>query len=139
MNPPNPHRTKRGFSLIQCLLFILVILIMGSVTFRLVNENKRLSLASHWGRSAEALADGALAMALEHLNSGEGEGELSTKLSTGTASARISVSQDHPEERLVVYEGVAGTLTKVRATRKYEATLGSTNGKSWSVWSVRRL
>jgi hypothetical protein len=114
-------------------------MILGAASFRMVHEGYTRTIQSHWGRAAEALADGALAMAVDHLNAGKGEAELSAKLSTGTASARISVPENHPEERLVVFEGVAATPTKVRATRRYEASLGSTDGKSWSVWSVRRL
>ena len=134
-----PETTQRGVTLAHCLLLLVIALMLGTASFRMVHEGHIRTIQSHWGRAAEALADGALAMAVDHLNAGKGEAELSAKLSTGIASAWISVPENHPEERLVVFEGVAATPTKVRATRRYEASLGSTDGKSWSVWSVRRL
>jgi hypothetical protein len=111
-------------------------MIFAAVEFRLVLTQKRLVNLSASGRNAEALADGALELALAHLDS-EGNGPLRLELATGIADARISPGTT-TEERRIDFSGVARSTEKVRAERAYTGTAYRGPDGTWKVRRIER-
>jgi len=129
---------SKGVTLPQVLLLLVIVLLLGAASFRVVHEGLVRSLQSHWGRTAEALADGALEMALVRLEAEPTETDLSAELPTGVASARIAVSET-PGEFIITYSGAVGSESKIRSRRTYEAVVGQGENGIWKVSSIRRL
>jgi hypothetical protein len=126
-----------GWTLIHCLILMALIMFLGDVSFRIVAAEKQHVLLSAWGRSAEALADGALEMALAHLESGGGPAELLEDLATGSALAAITPSPASGEYE-VHFSGTASSDTKIRMERHYRGTLFKGPDGGWKVRNVRR-
>ncbi|NUN96228.1 MAG: hypothetical protein HUU16_08625, partial [Candidatus Omnitrophica bacterium] len=61
------RRSEGGLTLIQCLLLMTLIALLGPAMFHLLDANRRLAVQAIRTRSAEALADGGLELALAHL------------------------------------------------------------------------
>ena len=131
------RNNNRGVTLPQCMLLLMIIMILGAASFRWVTAQRNLSLQSHWGRTADAIADGALEMALVHLENEGGPETLTQELSTGLATAKIEPGESTGEFR-VVYSGKVSTEKRIRSQRTYRARLTLRGGRP-TVSNVQRL
>jgi Tfp pilus assembly protein PilX len=130
---------KRGITLIQTLLFLMVIMILSMPLARIVASQRTHALRTHWGRCAEALAESALVLAAESADSATQETVLSARLSTGIAKAVLSRATDTEPTKARV-EGIAASEDSIRAVRAYEARLEKASSESeWTVVSLVRL
>ncbi len=134
----NKNSSQGGWTLFHMLALIAILCILGSLQARMVITASRLSTHSIWGRSAEALADGALEAALAHLESGGQTGHLEFPLETGRALADISPS-DATGEYTIAFAGIASTTQTVHAERHYQGTASKHTDGSWEIRSVRRV
>jgi len=129
---------ERGITLIHCLIAMATIFILAQASFWGLVTFREVSLQSHWGRTADAIADGALEMALQHLGEDANEKVLVQDLSTGLATAEIEPGDSTGEFR-VTYSGEVSTERKIRALRIYEASVSITEGETPRIRSVARV
>jgi Tfp pilus assembly protein PilX len=141
MTQSNIKRKKHsqgGWTMIYMFILLGIICILGTVQTRMVITARRLSAQSTWGRSAEALADGAMEAALAHLEAGGQAGHLDIPLETGRAVADINPGQA-TSEFTVAFAGVAASDEKAQAERHYQGTASKHADGSWGIRSVRRV
>ena len=130
--------SQGGWTLSHMLTLFTVIIILGTIQARMVVTASRLSNQTTWGRSAEALADGAMEAALAHLEAGGQAGHLEIPLETGRAVADISPAQASGEYT-VAFAGIAGTAEKSLMERHYRGTAFKSGSGSWNIHSVQRV
>ncbi len=130
--------SQDGWTLFHMLALLGIICVLGTVQTRMVITASRLSTQTNWGRSAEALADGALEAALAHLEAGGQVGHLEIPLKTGRALADITPAQASGEYT-VVFAGLAGTAEKSLAARHYQGTASKRENGSWAIRWVKRV
>lgn len=130
--------SQGGWTLFHMLTLFAVIIILGAVQARMVVTASRLSTQTNWGRSAEALADGALEAALAYLEAGGQAGHLDIPLETGRAVADISPVQASGEYT-VAFTGIVGTAEKSLTQRHYRGTAIKSGSGSWNIHSVQRV
>lgn len=133
------HRARSsqsGWTLIHCLMLLATALVISNAGFLLVKTQKDLALNAAFSRTAEALADGALEMALAHIAKGETSGTFSVDLPTGKANAEIIPASGENQFK-VKYEGVAMSEVKERGVRRYSALAEVTDSGETSVQVMR--
>lgn len=130
------RNSQGGWTLLHCLALLVILMILGAVEFRLVLTQKRLVNLAGWGRAAEALADGALELALAHLEAGN-TGPLRRDLTTGVAEAKI-IPGTSAEEYQITFRGLARSAEKNRIERAYAATAYRASDGNWKVRGIER-
>lgn len=134
----NAVKKEKGFTLIHCLLLLSVVLILGGTTMRMTLHGTRHAVMGHWGKTAEALADGALELALSELESGGDRTTLDAVIGTGVATAQILSGSDESSYR-IVFQGRVAPEERVLAGRTYEAIVLKDTAQRYRVISIRRL
>lgn len=132
------RRSEGGLTLIQCLLLMALIALLGPAMFHLLDANRRLAVQTIWNRSAEALADGGLELALAHLESGQGTGNLSAELPTGVCRAEVEPGSG-TNEYVIRFSGEALAEGKVKAERRYTATAARAEDGTWKAHGIREV
>jgi len=134
--PRQIHHWK-GFTLFQCLTLMVLLTIFGAVNCRLLITEKRLIQTTVWGRTAEALADGALEAGLAQLEIDNATPHLEIQLDTGLAIADISPGAA-TSEHIIRYSGINSTENGIRAERHYEAVVVKTESGQWVIKEIKR-
>lgn len=137
-NRNNPKSLQGGWTMFHVLTLLVFATILGVVQARMLITASRLTTQTLWGRSAEALADGALEAALAHLETSGQAGHLDIPLETGHAVADITPGQASGEY-IVAFTGVAASDEKTHAERHYQGTASKHADGSWGIRSVRRV
>ncbi len=132
------RRSDRGVTLVQCLLLMILIALLGPAMFHLLDTNRRLAVQSVRTRSAEALADGGLELALAHLQTGGGPEHLGAELPTGWSRAVVEVGSS-TQEYVIRYSGEAQAEGKLKAERNYRATAARAEDGTWKAHGIREI
>lgn len=130
--------SQGGWTLFHMLTLFTVIIILGAVQARMVITASRLSTQTLWGRSAEALADGALEATLAHLEAGGQTGHLEYPLETGRVVADITLAAASGEYT-VAFAGIAASEEKTHAERHYQGIASKRENGSWGIHGVKRV
>lgn len=129
---------ERGYTLFHCLIFLGLVAILAPMSYDRSVAFRTHTFQSHYGRTAEALADGALETALTHLEKSKGEWDLTAVLATGAATLSIRPTDREGEWR-VVYGGEVFTEKGKRSKRTYSAIVSASGESPPVVISLARL
>lgn len=134
----NPSYTLQGgWTLFHILTLLVVVTFLGVVQARMLITASRLAMQTLWGRSAECLADGALEVALAHLEAGRQTGHLQIPIETGRAVAEI-IPGGASGEYTISFGGIAENEERILAERHYQATAVKGADGRWHIQGVKR-